>query len=400
MSQPYNPRVVVEKTPNALLQKFLSPYKAFSDLDWKKLAASEAEPILQRVRVAEESDRRLIGVRFRQVHALANSRGTTILLAASGDQGPALAKQLAARKNAYERAFWCLVEHPKLFDSEPVYAYTCSLTKRSRETRVGFPEGKVVITEAMINNLREHIQAIFKPEERAKKCKIDHREQDGIHLLHAYPSDYIDEIDSYGPDDQLVGVSVMPPFHVVYYLDETTGGVTVLTKGGAHKIEALFDGFGKVVLNAPAPPKAGKKTYDLSLFKDPKFEYKTDPAHQLRTLRVTALKIHFPGRPRRRARFEVNPHDPHDDLYALLRSELRGGLDKLARSTILSVDLQAIFGGPGGKEEMVEFGISAPRWCTLGHDGKEGLLRRHLRPWGIENDGKRVAALPKAALVG
>lgn len=399
MSQPYNPRVVVEKTPNALLEKFLSPYKSFLDLDWTKLPEADAEPILQRVRAAEESDRRLIGVRFRQVHALANSRGTAVLIAASGDQLPDLAIHLAARKNAYERAFWCLVEHPKLFDSEPVYAHTYSLPKTSRETRVGFPEGKVVITETMINSLREHIQATFKREERAKKCKIDHREQDGVHLFHAYPSDYSDEIDSYGPDDQLVGVSVMPPFPVVYYLDETTGGVTVLTKGGAHKIEALFDGFGKVVFDAPAPPKAGKKTYDLSLFKDPKFEYKTDPAHQLRTLRVSAMKIHFPGRPRRRARFEVNPHDPHDDLYALLRSELRGSLDKLARSTILSVDLQAVFGASGGKEEVVDFSISAPRWCTLGHDGKEGVLRRYLRPWGIENDGKRVAALPKAARV-
>lgn len=399
MSQPYNPRVVVEKTPNALLEKFLSPYKSFLDFDWTKLPEADAEPILQRVRAAEESDRRLIGVRFRQVHALANSRGTAVLIAASGDQLPDLAIHLAARKNAYERAFWCLVEHPKLFDSEPVYAHTYSLPKSSRETRVGFPEGKVVITEAMINSLREHIQATFKREERAKKCKIDHREQDGVHLFHAYPSDYSDEIDSYGPDDQLVGVSVMPPFPVVYYLDETTGGVTVLTKGGAHKIEALFDGFGKVVFDAPAPPKAGKKTYDLSLFKDPKFEYKTDPAHQLRTLRVSAMKIHFPGRPRRRARFEVNPHDPHDDLYALLRSELRGGLDKLARSTILSVDLQAVFGASGGKEEVVDFSISAPRWCTLGHDGKESVLRRYLRPWGIENDGKRVAALPKAARV-
>jgi len=60
-----------------------------------------------------------------------------------------------------------------------------------------------------------------------------------------YPSDYTDEIDSYGSDDQIVGVSVMPPFPIVYFLDETTGGVTVLTKGGAHRVEALFDCFGK-----------------------------------------------------------------------------------------------------------------------------------------------------------
>ena len=117
MSQPYNPRIVVEKTPIALLKKFLSPFKAFAGLDWKTLAEDYAEPILQRVRAAEDADRRLIGVRFRQVHALANSRGTAVLIAASGDQYPGLAMQLAARKNAYERAFWCLVEHPKLFDS-------------------------------------------------------------------------------------------------------------------------------------------------------------------------------------------------------------------------------------------------------------------------------------------
>ena len=400
MSQPYNPRVVVEKTPNALLEKFLCTYRGFSDLDWKKLAENEAEPILQRVRASEESARRLIGVRFRQVHALSDSRGTTVLIAAARDQVPDIADQLATKKNAYERAFWCLVEYPKLFDSEQVYAYTYSLPKSSRETRVGFPEGKLAITESMINGLKEQIQVTYKGEERAKQCKIDHREQDGVHLLQAFPSDYVDEIDSYGPDGQLVGVTVMPPFPLVYYLDETTGGVTVLATGGADKIDALFSGFGKAVFKAPAPPKAGKRTYDLSLFKDSEFEYKTDPAHQLRKLRVVAMKIHFPGRRRRRARFEVDPHDPHDDLYALLRSELRGGLDKLARSTILSVELLAVFGSPGGKEEVIDFSISAPRWCTLGHDGKEGVLRRYLRPWGIENDGKRVAALPKAARVG
>ena len=277
MSQPYNPRVVVEKTPNALLQKFLTPYEAFSGLEWAKVPENDADPILQRARKTEESDRRLIGLRFRQVHALANSRGTVVLIAASGNMGPDLATKLAVRNNAYERAFWCLVEHPKLFDSELVYAYTHSLPKTSRETRIGFPEKKIVITEAMINDLREYIKAAYKGEERAKECKIDHREQDGVHLLHAYPSDYVDEIDSYGPDGQLIGVSVMPAFPLVYYLDETTGAATVLATGGADKIDALFGGIGKAIYGTPAPPKAGKKTYDLSLFKTPSSNIRQTP---------------------------------------------------------------------------------------------------------------------------
>ena len=306
------------------------------------------------------------------MHALANSRGTAVLIAASGDQYPGLAMQLAARKNAYERAFWCLVEHPKLFDSELVYAHTYSLPKTSRETRVGFPEGKVVITEAMHQQPEGahpgHLQTRGARKEMQDRPPGTGRRPPAACLS----SDYSDEIDSYGPDDQLVGVSVMPPFPVVYLPGRNDRRRDRARQGGRPQDRRLcLSGFGKVVFNSPAPPKAGKKTYDLSLFKDPKFEYQTDPAHQLRTLRVTAMKIHFPGRPRRRARFEVNPHDPHDDLYALLRSELRGGLDKLARSTILSVDLQAVFGSPGGKEEVVDFSISAPRWCTLGHAAKK-----------------------------
>jgi len=143
----------------------------FADIDWKELAENDAEAILQRVRKLDETDRRLIGVRFRQVHALANSRGTTVLIAAVGARGKELAAHLEGKKNAYERAFWCLVEHPKLFDSEPVYAYTYSVRQASRETRVGFPEGKVVITEAMIDQLRDKIKGTFSQRSAPKNAR-------------------------------------------------------------------------------------------------------------------------------------------------------------------------------------------------------------------------------------
>ena len=105
-----------------------------------------------------------------------------MLISAAGDMGPDLAAHLETKKNAYERVFWCLIEHPKLFDSEPVYAHTYSLPKSSRETRVGFPEGKVAITEPMISKLKEHIQATFKLEERAKKCKMEKRRHIVVNL--------------------------------------------------------------------------------------------------------------------------------------------------------------------------------------------------------------------------
>jgi len=83
----------------------------------------------------------------------------------------------------------------------------------------------------------------------------------------------------------------------------------------------------------------------------------------------------------------------------VLSAKLRGGLGELAKSSILSVDLQAIFGGPRGKEEKIDFGISTKWWCTLGHEGREGILRQYLRIWKIESDGKDLGGVPEPVVV-
>lgn len=132
MSQPYNPRIVIEKTPNHLLQRFLSQYKVFSDFDWDSLADNDSRPILQRLAALELIDRNYVALRWRQVHALANSVGTAILSKVARGCGLNIADCLAAMRNGYERASWCLVEHPWLFDHEQVYAYSYGLPRTSR----------------------------------------------------------------------------------------------------------------------------------------------------------------------------------------------------------------------------------------------------------------------------
>jgi len=173
----------------------------------------------------------------------------------------------------------------------------------------------------------------------------------------------------------------------------------ILAKGGADKHEALFEGFAQAVHGGSAPPKAGKKTYDLSVFKNPNQEFWTDPASHMTPPRVFKMQLQFPESRRRRVLFEVDPDDRHDDVYRLLQRKLTGGLAELARSTILRVEARVVFSVPGEPIEPIDFRITAPRWCTLECDGKDGTIRRHLRPWEIETDGKRVAAIPESTLV-
>jgi len=218
-------------------------------------------------------------------------------------------------------------------------------------------------------------------------------------VLHAYPSDYVDEIDSYVSDGTITSVSVQPPFHLVFFVNCAAGKVNLLAKGGADRHDELFDRFSRTAFGVPPPPRTAKKTYDLSLFKDPKHEFEMEAEPHFRKLRVTAMRIHFHGKARHRARFEVDPDDPHDDIYKLLSTKLSGGIAELARSSILGVDLQAIFRAPGGKEEKIDFAISTPRWCTLGHEGREELLQQYLRIWKIESDGKDMGDVPEPPVI-
>jgi hypothetical protein len=400
VSQPFNLRVILGKASSEVLQEVFSRFPAYEGFNWSNVAEGDVEPILQHLKSAGAEEQRRIGIRLRQIHALGSAPGTRVLLKAGVECGLAtLGADLRLLRNAYGRAFWCLAKHEALFDHPRVYAYTHSLPKDARETRVGFPQGKIVITEAMVAEVARGIQEAFRDEDRAALCWADHREHEGVHLIHAYPSDYIDEIDTYVPDGRLSTITVTPPFHIVYYLDESAGTATVLAKGGSDRHEALFNNLADVVFGISTPLKAGKKTYDLAVFKNPNHEFLVDPTNHFSPPRVIKMLLQFPESRRRRAHFEVDANDPHDDIYRLLQRKLVGGLDELARCTILRVEVRVIFRVPGEPEEAVDFKITVPRWCTLEYDGKDGIIRRHLRPWGIENDGKREAPLPGPALV-
>ena len=76
--------------------------------------------------------------------------------------------------------------------------------------------------------------------------------------------------------------------------------------------------------------------------------------------------------------------DPDDSIYDVLRAKLSGGLRELARTRILSAELQAIFRRPRELERVVKFKITTPRWCDLEDDPEARVLWGYLPAWGLE----------------
>jgi hypothetical protein len=387
VSRPFNLALVIEKVPKALLQRFLSQFRGFSDLDWTKLPPNDPEPILKTLYAFSEPDKSRIVMRLRQVHALADSQGAAVLCNAARDcQLPQVAAMFATMKNHFERAFWCLAEQPKVFNHEWVYAYVYCLRRSARETRLGFPPGKIQIGRTQINRITELIREIYRVEGRAELCKVDHWEQDALHVFHAYPSDFLDQIDSYDATGELTSISIRPPFHIVFQVDGQAGSVNLLCQAGGARHDELFKRFSMAVYGVP-PPARAKRAFDLQALRDPAHEFRRDPRHCIAALRVTALRLQFPENARHRALFEVDRADPDDSIFDLIGKKLSGGLRTLAKAKILSAEFQAIFRSPGEPEKIVNFKITVPRWCDLDDDPEGRILSGYLPAWGLQGNG-------------
>jgi hypothetical protein len=144
---PYNPRSFLRQVPNSLQARFFSRYDAFSGFDWSHLKETQVEPVFERWQQMPEAERRQVGNVFRQVHSMASSRGTRVLVEAARDRGLEIAPDLGARKNAYDRAFWCFLDHPEVFANARTLNHIEGLPRCSWEKRNGLPKKLIQFTD-------------------------------------------------------------------------------------------------------------------------------------------------------------------------------------------------------------------------------------------------------------
>ena len=136
----HNPRTVLRQVPKLLLARFFSRHIGFSEFDWSRIKETQIEPIYECWQRMPETDRHPIGSLLRQVQALANPHGTTTLVTTARDSGLDIRLEVCAMKNAYERAFWCMLEHPEVFHHGRTLAHIDSMPQKSREKWTSLPQ--------------------------------------------------------------------------------------------------------------------------------------------------------------------------------------------------------------------------------------------------------------------
>ena len=84
-----------------------------------------------------------------------------MLIEAARDRGLEIAQDMGARQNAHERAFFCFLDHPEVFENARTLDHIEGLPRRSWEKRNGLPKQQIEVTAGCIKELGSRISNYY-----------------------------------------------------------------------------------------------------------------------------------------------------------------------------------------------------------------------------------------------
>lgn len=382
----YNPRAFLRQVPNALQARFFLRYDAFSAFDWSHQKETQVEAVFDCWQQMPEAEKRQVGAVFRQVHSMASSRGTRVLVEAARDRGLEIASDLGARKNAHDRAIWCFLDHPEVFANARTLDHIEGLPKCSWEKRNGLPKKPIEFTATTVSDLSRRISEYYLARDgRGENCKVEYRQRSfGLDSFFAYPADYVEDIMGYDDDGELAQTPWSGALEVAFNYTGAAGSVEMYAEGGRQVRDDLSEIFSQTVLgqdNKPVPLQS--EPYDLEVFKNPAMAFPADPVDRLVSVRVKTLRVQVHGRIG--GQITIDTGKAQASVYELIRANFAEDKATLKDVTIVEATLHAQFEQPGRRKRSTVFKLSASR-CDLGDGVEEQILRRYLKLWGIERD--------------
>ena len=381
----HNPRTVLRQVPNVLLARFFSRYSSFSEFGWSRISETQIEPIYESWQRMPEADRHATGNLFRQVQALADPHGTATLIAAARDSGLDVVQEVTAMKNAYERAFWCMLEHPDVFHNGRTLAHIDSMPQKSREKWTGLPQEPVDVTAETVVRLEGAIREYYQRlDGRGEACQVEYRRRSGaVDSFFAYPADYVDDVEEY-EDGKLVSKRRHGRFEIAFALNNAAGALEVCAEGGRQVRSALCDLFLRAVLNEHlAPRPAGATPYCMDVFKNRQLCFPTDPADAI-SMRVQGLRFQVNGSPDDVIAVDAGSRS-RKSAYAVLDAVVDQQRAPLETSTIMEAKLHAVVPTPRKRPRRITFTVSSTT-CSLGDSPEEEKLKSYFGPWGIGHE--------------
>jgi hypothetical protein len=146
--------------------------------------------------------------------------------------------------------------------------------------------------------------------------------------------------------------------------------------------------FCRVILGEEiGPENKNSHPYELNGLLSPDFQFPTDPADGIDTVRVRKLRLSIKGLPRRRITLEADPEASADDIYEMMDDYIN---PQRLPASILNVSQVGLkFSFDPSREDLpksLSFDLSWPNSSNLKSkpEGVRELAEKYLRQWGLD----------------
>jgi hypothetical protein len=299
MSRAFDPKKVLKHISNPLLREFFDRRGELHDVPWDDLTEHRIDPVFDAWEALPDGKANEVQCILREVHALASERGAKALAEVIAEHLPVRQNEFAAIGSKHDKALWCCLHAPKLFEMASVFAEADGLEAGNQwKTRNGLPRGPLDVTPARIAALEGEVKAFFSTRElRGRHCHVAHHSRPcGTEYFFAYLDDYPDRDMVFEEgSDVPVPLSVRSAFQVVFAFDTKRGEFSAHAKGGAQVWNQLQVIFCRCVLGLKVDPtEAIKPVFDIAHLVDPSFHLSFDAADGIESAEITAIRVKKP----------------------------------------------------------------------------------------------------------
>ena len=389
MTHAYTLSTFLRQTPNALLADYFARRGLLGSVDFPSLGKTEVKPIMEGVEALDGDVRADVEADFQPVFSLASKAGTRVIVDQAALRGLFIADEIEAMENHYHRGLWLLLEHgppaSSLFDDCVTIARFDELSFSASRRRKDLPRQVPRYDEDVLKQMATAISAVYKPQGRGYRCKVDHylRVDPTRHCFYAYPEDYTtSELQFEGSSlARRIRKSV---FEVAMVFRPEEGVLEISAPGKKKDIQALQEVFCRCALGMDRlPPSSNLRCYELNGLKRRSFPFPTDPDDRIARVNVVALRLGVNGLPRQRVLIESDPRSDlslHDWVETVVdQQSVPMSMLDVAQAKI-RVEWEPV---NGAKAKTATFTLSVPDSCTLKDEPHHLVVKRYLKAWSI-----------------
>jgi hypothetical protein len=400
MSRQYSPRNFLRHAPNELLARYFQERNLLTDLDIASLPETEVQPIFDAWMALPPEQSAEVNSDFELVASLADEQGVQAILDEADYHHLDLTDAFESMPGFFDKALWTFLEHQGVAEVANRFCeaerFPASYWIRRREGVLGAEPRDDADALA---KLGEALAAYFRLKEgRGRECLVDVYRRGTKLYYFAFPEDYAQTALEYTGTKKLERRAHRPIFELVFVCDPELGALDTYFRGRQQARLAIETIFCRVILDREFDTWKDDRLYDLNAFKRRDVRFVYDPASGIQDVRVKLLRLSLLGGGSRRVVLEADPSADKGAVYDLLEELFdcsddgsRGRLP-LALPNVTRVGLLVLF-SPGGRrgKHTKTFYLTYPNGCTLGHDGRDKVLRQMIVDSKIETSQPATA---------